>query len=62
MEDGVYMMVYGDGENDLEFCAIVPEIVSPKHHEIPRILSKLSYFLNKILKFHVKNSHAPSAL
>jgi hypothetical protein len=34
MKDRAYVMVYIDGNFFFKFFAIVPEIPSPKHHEI----------------------------
>jgi hypothetical protein len=35
MEDWAYMMVYSDG-SFFSFCANVPVIFSPKHHQIQK--------------------------
>jgi hypothetical protein len=45
------MMDYGDGESPpLFFCANVPEILSPKHHEIQEFVQ--NYHISQI-KFSI---------
>jgi hypothetical protein len=61
MEDSAYMTVYGDGKTFSNFrhCAGDP-YTQPSRNS--RIWSKLPYFCNENLKFHIEHSHAPSAL
>jgi hypothetical protein len=50
MEDRAYIMVYGDGNF---FFTIVPEIPSPKHHEIQQFGQNYHISAMKINKMFV---------
>jgi hypothetical protein len=52
MKDRAYMMVYWNGDFFL-FFAIVPEIPSPKHHEIQELAKNYRISAMKINKMFV---------